>query len=204
MPDWDDNSPQLHKNLTSLLSGLRDEARARSPLSLEEARKWHVEMLTGLTPPNPRFVGRFRGEGGVNVQVRVGSNLGTPPYDVAGELGKFEKTLNILVDKLDRDLEVGAVPTDNQIDAIVAACGWVHSEWVRIHPFVNGNGRTARIWANAIAMRYGLPPFVRLRPRPDGSKYGLAGAAAMLGDYNPTVEHFREMLDKLLSQKPKK
>jgi hypothetical protein len=64
---------------------------------------------------------------------------------------------------------------------------------VRIHPFANGNGRTARLWANYVLMRYGLPPIVRLRPRPDGG-YGVAGAAAMDGDWEPTVAVFRKLL----------
>ena len=67
------------------------------------------------------------------------------------------------------------------------------TEWVRIHPFANGNGRTARLWANYVLMRYGLPPVVRLRPRPDGG-YGAAGAAAMAGDWEPTAAVFRKLL----------
>jgi Fic family protein len=68
---------------------------------------------------------------------------------------------------------------------------------VRIHPFANGNGRTARLWANFIAMRYGLPPFVTLRPRP-GDDYGAAAAAAMDGDWRPTERVFRKLLGEAL------
>lgn len=31
----------------------------------------------------------------------------------------------------------------------------VHGEWVRIHPYANGNGRIAGTWANWVATRYG-------------------------------------------------
>ncbi|MGD9884339.1 MAG: Fic family protein [Reyranella sp.] len=61
-----------------------------------------------------------------------------------------------------------------------------NAEWVRIHPFANGNGRTALLWANSLAMRYGLPTFGRLRPRPDGN-YGIVSRKAMLGDWEETV-----------------
>jgi Fic family protein len=61
-----------------------------------------------------------------------------------------------------------------------------------MHPFANGNGRTTRLWANHIAMRYGLPPFVRLRPRPDG-EYAAACAAAMVGRWQATAQFFRQM-----------
>ena len=69
----------------------------------------------------------------------------------------------------------------------------------RIRPFANGNGRTARIWANALLMRYGLPPAIRLRPRPDGG-YGDAGAAAMNGDWRATITVFRRMLAESLEE----
>jgi hypothetical protein len=65
---------------------------------------------------------------------------------------------------------------------------------VRIHPFANGNGRTARLWANFLATRYGLPPFVRLRPRPDDG-YADAGINAMKGDWKPTAIVFRRLLE---------
>lgn len=77
--------------------------------------------------------------------------------------------------------------------AVIDVAAWAHAEWVRIHPFANGNGRSARAWANLILMRYGLPPAVVLRPRPGGD-YGDAGAAAMSGDWKPTVDVFRKLI----------
>jgi len=70
---------------------------------------------------------------------------------------------------------------------------------VRIHPFANGHGRTARLWANCLAMRYGLPPFIRLRPRPN-SGYAAAGAKAMQGDWKQTAAVFRKLLDDFLAE----
>ena len=80
------------------------------------------------------------------------------------------------------------------VAAVTDLCAWAHSEWVRIHPFANGNGRTARMWANLLLMRYGLPPVVRLRPRADGEEYSTAGARAMYGDWKLTAIIFRKML----------
>jgi Fic family protein len=36
----------------------------------------------------------------------------------------------------------------------------LHSEFVKIHPFVDGNGRTARLLQNFELMKYGFPPIV--------------------------------------------
>ena len=46
-------------------------------------------------------------------------------------------------------------------------------------------------------MRYGLPPFVRLRPRPDGN-YGIVSQKAMLGDWEPKETLFAELLSDFL------
>jgi Fic family protein len=154
--------------------------------------------MEGLDVPNPRFVGAFRGESGLErVQVRVGSNFGVDSAKVAEELTRFEAKLQMLVANLDAFVPIGQEPDLDQLAAIIDLCAWVHAEWVRIHPFANGNGRTARLWANSIAMRYGVPPFVRLRPRPDAA-YGEAGAKAMQGDWKPTAVVFRRLLDDFL------
>jgi Fic family protein len=94
---------------------------------------------------------------------------------------------------LDGLIEPGQEISADALAAVIDLCAWAHAEWVRIHPFANGNGRTARLWANFIAMRYGLPPFARLRPRPDDG-YGAASAAAMEGDWRPTLQVFRLLL----------
>jgi hypothetical protein len=48
-------------------------------------------------------------------------------------------------------------------------------------------------------MRYGLPPFIRLRPKPNAS-YGDAGAQAMQGKWKPTAAVFRRLLNNSLDE----
>lgn len=108
---------------------------------------------------------------------------------VAQDLQKFGKELNDLMSMLDKNITPETVPNPTQIQAIITACAWTHAEWVRIHPLCNGNGRIARLWADLIAMRYNLPPFIVLRPRPDG-EYANAGYEAMKGNYKPTISVF--------------
>ena len=194
MADWDADSAQLHDNLAQLLRRIRQDARRRDSLTIEDARRWHSEVMRNLQVPNPKFVGAFRGEPGLeDIQVRIAGRYGVAAPEVATELAHFEQVLQQVIGRLDewipRDAELDA----DQLAAIVEVCAWVHAEWVRIHPFANGNGRTARLWVNCIAGRYGLPPFLRLRPRPVGA-YGMASDRAMLGDRAPTVALFYELL----------
>lgn len=150
--------------------------------------------MAGLTVPDDRFVGNYRGGSGLEgCEVHIGSHSGTPASLVAQELAAFEHSLQSAVAVLDNLIPKGAAPKNaDQLNAVIELCAWVHAEWVRIHPFANGNGRTARIWAGFVAMRYGLPPFVRLRPRPDGG-YGDACSKAMEGNWAPTAQVFRRM-----------
>jgi hypothetical protein len=46
-------------------------------------------------------------------------------------------------------------------------------------------------------MRYNLPPFLRLRPRPDAG-YGDADADAMRGNWQPTIVMLRRHLEDFL------
>lgn len=199
MADWDGDSRQLTENLQRLLRSIRDDARRRGAFSLDSARAWHAAIMDGLTTPNPDYVGRFRGEKGLErAGVRIGDHEGAPPAKVAERLAEFARHLTRAVKYLDGLLPPGATPDAESLDAIIDVCGWAHAEWVRIHPFANGNGRTARLWANAIAMRYGLPPFVQLRPRPESDHYAEAAVEAMDGDWRPTADLFREMLEEFL------
>lgn len=194
-PDWNADSDRLQENLVRVLERIRDEARHRRPLHSRDAAEWHARIMEGLAVPDPRYVGTFRGEPGVeDVHVRVGPNSGFPPGDVAAALAEFDARLQQGIEFLDAAIPPGTIPDESTVGAVLDLCAWVHAEWVRIHPFANGSGRTARLWANAVAMRYELPPFVRLRPRPNHG-YEFAAERAMHGEWEPTAETFRDMLD---------
>lgn len=194
MADWDANSPRLTENLVAVLRRVRAAAFRRDAPSLKDARDWHRDMMAGLRVPHPSRVGRFRGEAGLETyRVRVGVNKGVAPADVGGALARFEQTLRSAVAALDERYPAGQELDTDGLAAVIDLCGWAHAEWIRVHPFANGNGRTARIWANALLMRYRLPPVMHLRPRPkDG--YGEAGAAAMTGDWRPTAVLIQRLL----------
>lgn len=199
MADWDADGPRLQQNLVDTLRRVRDFAALRGTVHASDAAAWHGEIMDGLEVPKPESVGRFRGEPGLEaVHVIVGQHEGVPPDQVGDALARFERKLRHVLARLDARIPAGAALDADTLGAVLHVCAWAHAEWVRIHPFVNGNGRTARLWANYVAMRYGLPPFVRLRSRPDADAYARAGIEAMNGNWTPTVEVFRKMLRNFL------
>ena len=200
MPEWDKDSPRLRQNLGQVLKEIVRAAERREVPTLEAARHWQSWMMEGLEVPDRRYVGAFRGEPGLElIQVRVGANYGVDSIDVSEELADFETKLQALIAELDALLPMGQELDADQLAAVIDPCAWVHAEWVRTHPFANGNGRTARLWANSLAVRYGLPPFICLRPRPNAG-YGDAGAKSMQGDWKPTAVVFRRLLIDFLAE----
>lgn len=199
-PDWDEDSPELRRNLAALLRSVRLDATQRKPITVETARGWQREIMRDLQPDDPSYVGAFRGEPGLElVQVHVDGRYGVRAGDVPSTLRDFDQRLQAVVRYLDDLIPPTSQPNADQVAAIVELCAWVHAEWVRIHPFANGNGRTARLWVNSLALRYGLPAFLPLRPRP-GDDYEYAGEQAMLGDWAPTVACFHRLLDAFLDE----
>ena len=203
MTDWDADSEQLRINLHAVLSDALRAARRRLTPSIEQARAWQSIMMMGLEPPTPEHVGRFRGKPGLTgCEVEIGGVPGVASDEVAEALKRFEEKLRRAVTALDSLIGPETALSADDLAAVIDLCAWVHAEWIRIHPFANGNGRTARLWANVIAMRYGLPPFVRLRPRPEG-RYDSVAADAMAGRWQNSVRLFRQMYAEALRQEPR-
>jgi len=156
--------------------------------------------MRDLKPDNPKYVGAFCGEPGLErTSVKIGSRWGVRASEVADELRDFEQKLQTAVLRFDQVLPLHKELSPDELDAVIDLCAWAHAEWVRIHPFANGSGRTARLWANFFAMRFGLPPFVRLRPRPNDG-YEAAGIRAMQGQWEPTAMVFHRMLNHFLEE----
>jgi len=199
LPDWDEDSPELQRNLAKVSASIERDAAKRVIPKVATAKVWQKVIMAGLAADKPVFVGRFRGEPGLErCGVRVNHVYGTAPWDVAAELKAFETTLRRVVAGLDAKYPDADSLDEDGLSAVIELAAWAHAEWIRIHPFANGNGRTARFWANLLLMRYGLPPAVAPRPRPGGG-YAAAGAAAMQGQWRPTVNVFRQLVRDFVS-----
>lgn len=205
-PHWDEDSAQLRRNLREAQRDAAEAAVARRPLTLDTIKGWHRRIMQGLDIPNAAnlkvapadLIGEFRGPPKLpGIGARIGDRLGIASDQVGQQCREFIGTLQQLLDRFDQMLP--GEPRDRlNRDArrgVAEAAAWAHCEWVRIHPFANGNGRTARLLGNAILVRYGLPPVFRLRPRPEGS-YAYAATAAMDSNYLPMADYVLDQLDR--------
>ena len=207
-PDWNQDRPgdarRIVANIKALWPLIEGDATTRPTPSLAIALEWHRRIYDGVAVPHPDYVGHMRGSEArypclIDYEVSVGTTRGVLARDVPAALDAFIRSTATVVSTLDAAVPTGIVPSaPPAVAAIVRLCAYAHGEWIRIHPFANGNGRTARIWANWIAVRYGLPPFVRIKPRPDDVLFAGAAELSMRGDHRPTEVMFAWMLDEVI------
>ncbi|MFH1916803.1 MAG: Fic family protein [Nanoarchaeota archaeon] len=111
----------------------------------------------------------------------LGSRLKTtPPHKVYSEILNLMHVINKNPEKLN-PIELSA---------------WAHHEIARIHPFVDGNGRTARLLCNLILMKAGYPPVI-IRNK-DRKKYIDCLEKAHFGDLNPFVDFIGKAVEESL------
>jgi Fic family protein len=187
---WDDEDPsaQAEANLHAIRVDIISTSRtSRTAPSVEMVCDWHRKMLEGITIPDDAYRGAFRGSAHpalVDYEVTVGGFTTTKASAVVAEVNGLISEFQIHVmelDKLDRESDSGEL-TASFVEAVLNVAAWLHGEWARIHPFVNGNGRTARMWVLWLCSRYGLPQLLPLRPRPDRT-YGPATFMSMMGEH---------------------
>ena len=209
-PDWNEDAlgdlPTIVANIKNLWPSVEADATARPTPALAVALEWHRRIYAGVAVAHVDYVGAVRDSDPllpclVDYEVAVGTANGVLARDVPAALDAFVRATATVIAALDAAVPPGDIATHPPVvAAIVRLCAYAHGDWVRIHPFANGNGRTARIWANWIAVRYGLPPFIRIKPRPDDVLFTGAAEMSMRGDHRATEAMFVSMLDELLQE----
>jgi Fic family protein len=115
---------------------IRDIAAGTAPITESVIRDIHAIVLRGIDRDN---AGRYR-----TVPVMISGSMFTPPQPwlIAPQMEEFISEY--------RRLEAsGAHP--------VLVASYLHNELVRIHPFIDGNGRTSRLLMNLYLLRHGFP-----------------------------------------------
>lgn len=113
---------------------IKDIAKGETPIDERTIRDIHALVLHGIDRDN---AGRYR-----TVPVMISGSTHTPPqpYLIAPQMEAF----------MQRFAEIEA---QDLHPVLIAA--YLHDELVRIHPFINGNGRTSRLLMNLYLLRHG-------------------------------------------------
>jgi len=216
-PSWQEDDPKnlslIQGNAAQLITELRTTAAERLLPTCEELRRWHARLYAECEVPVAGYVGHFRGDPAVTELIDYEVGLGARLKDgnlekmgvwarlVTSEMGAVLAGLNAVFAELDAQLPVGKSPTTpDDIVAVISFTALAHGECLRVHPFANGNGRIARLLVAFICLRYGLPMFLHIKPRPESDDYIRASRDSMgrppdfVGSHTTTTAVFAHML----------
>lgn len=171
------------KNLSIALDFLEELAgNPTRPITETDIRQIHALVLAGIDGAN---AGQYR-----SVPVEIGGSAfsTTSPESIASEMRTFGDWL-----------QRASVPGDlfSMEDAVEAA-GAAHTWFVTIHPFIDGNGRVARLLLNLILMRYRFP--IAVISRDDRLRYYDALELSQASDLTALVALLSECLEESLEE----
>jgi hypothetical protein len=194
-PQWSDDpdTPALLDNLSAVAESVVLDALGGDLVTPDSVKRWHLEMYAGIQIPSEVYLGRFRGDSGhpwlVEAENGVqGGRRGLRSYLVFGAVEQLFARTHTDIEILAAD---ESISVERDYEAIRIAA-YLHGEWIRIHPFVNGNGRTARMLVLWVLARFGIPPLLQLHPRP-ADPYGSTSDSSMAGDDEPFEIYLRDL-----------
>ena len=153
-----------HREAMRLMERL---AELDKPLEEDEVLELHRTILTGIQTDD---AGRYRA---VRVRVAGSTRVFPNPLKVAELMHAFVADINTL-----------------DVHPVIRAAR-AHYGLVAIHPFVDGNGRTARLLMNLLLVRAGYPP--ALLPVEQRGRYYDLLEAANNGDLQPFETYIAEV-----------
>lgn len=152
------------------------EQLAHSTQILQASNILQVHALL-LQKIEKEFTGRYR-----NAGVRIAGGNFIPPDALK---------VDALMDEL-----INWVNESDDKQSVVVKAAIFHHRLVWIHPFFDGNGRTARLVFNLLLMRAGFPPAIILKN--DRKKYYDALNKANQGDYGKLLLLVLQSLERSL------
>lgn len=161
-----------HKEAIEFLEELVQD---NNELSEMDIKNIHAIVLKGIDNEN---AGRYRTE---NVIISGASHI--PPDAII-----VPESMEKLIYRYDEWKE-------KYHPIIVAAL--LHAEFVKIHPFIDGNGRTARLLMNFEVMKNGYPPII-IKNEERHKYYDALDVGALTGDYTDFVKMVTKQAEEMI------
>lgn len=121
------------------------------------------------------------------VKLRSSALLPSFPFAISVDMRDFNDWLVQVQKGLD----------NNDVEKIVELIAKVYHQITKIHPFSDGNGRTARLFINFLLRKYNLP-YISVPKVDNEKKMRAALRAADMGDLTLLIEFKRKLLEQSL------
>ena len=152
---------------------MEDLAQKEERLSEYSIKQIHSLILKNIDDENK---GKYRT---TNVIISGAEHKPPQSFEVQSKMQEFIKKYNENITKL-HPIELAS---------------FVHIEFVKIHPFLDGNGRTSRLLMNLELIKAGFPPVViELEDRLE--YYKTLDIAHTENDYKPFLELMKKVVEK--------
>jgi fido (protein-threonine AMPylation protein) len=179
-PPWEyDNHPNKNQELPIRSQEVLTELAQGHLDTIENAvdsRQIHQKLFLQLVPPGYEYyAGHYRGEmfrclRYCQVRIRSDPRVGYPPMQVGTAMHQLENVIRRglrALDSLGRTTGTTVTPVQ-RILYVVELASHILELFLRVHPYVNGNGHAARFIVWVILWRYGYwPKHWPLEPRPN-------------------------------------
>jgi Fic family protein len=154
---------------------------------------WMRELAAKTTPIDEKTVRELHRRIVFRSQPEIGGIYSTLPRRIAGSPVVFPNAVKIpgLMKEYGEWLAKAAPEPVTSFDA--------HFRLVAIHPFADGNGRTARLLMNLLLLREGYPP-VAVRPEDRKTYLDTLEQASMREDIKPFQTFMHQRLDATLGE----
>lgn len=161
-----------HKEAIDFLEELIDDNKELTEFDIKNL---HAIVLKGIDDEN---AGRYRTE---NVIISGATHI--PPE-------------SIIVPELMEKLIYRYDEWKEKYHPIVVAA-LLHAEFVKIHPFIDGNGRTARLLMNFEVMKNGYPPII-IKTEERHKYYDALDEGALIGNYTEFVKMITKQAEEMI------
>ncbi len=152
---------------------MEDLAQKEDKLSEYSIKQIHSLILKNIDDENK---GKYRT---TNVIISGAEHKPPQSFEVQSQMQEFIKKYNENITKL-HPIELAS---------------FIHIEFVKIHPFIDGNGRTSRLLMNLELIKAGFPPVViKLEDRLE--YYKALDIANNENDYKPFLELMKKVIEK--------
>ena len=170
------------KNLSHALDFMESIAVSKDrPIALSDLRQIHALILKDI---QDEYAGKYRDR---EVKISGSEYKPTEAHLISQDM-----------DELGAYVRKVTSPDSPDADLPILCAAAAHARLAQIHPFIDGNGRTARILMNLILMRRGYP--ICIITRDDRLRYYDALEDSQAGDLTPLIELVYENVEESLEE----
>lgn len=199
-PQWiqDDDSalPAIAAAAQSFVRFMERQNPRKYILTHGDLKQWHQKLFEKVVPVS-YYAGNYRevnpAKPCLETNVHVAGIFGAPYEEVEAKMRSFSAELARATTAVDQFLQVGRTAVA-RVKAAAQIAAFAGGSIVQIHPFVNGNGRIARLAMNFYLHRYldYVPFFI---DRPTHPSYSTASQIAMQsGNFTPLYQYLVEII----------